>query len=130
MATLEGSETQANVHLALAAETLARQRYRAYAERAEAEGNIRAAELFRTMADRRGAYALEHSRALGTPSKARGPASVTRAAIFEEPGGDYPGLARSAREAGLEDLALRFETMAKAGRVGAGRFRSVSGMIM
>jgi rubrerythrin len=122
MATLEASETQANLRVAFATEILASRRYRAYAERAEAEGNKVAAALFRIISSRRCADADANLETLEPPD-AHCTAYHLRVAMMEEDADLYAAMARKAREEGLEDIALWFETLAKAGRVRASRFR-------
>ncbi len=122
MAILEASETQANLRVAFATEILASRRYRAYAERAEADGNPEAAALFRSLSNRRCATADAHLEALEPPGT-KGTVYHLRTAIMEEDADRYPAMARKAREEGFENIALGFETLAKAGRVRVGRLR-------
>jgi rubrerythrin len=124
MATLEASETQANLRVAFATEILASRRYQAYSERAEAEGNAVAAALFRIISRRRCANADAHLEALEPPDT-KSTAYHLRVAMMEEDADLYPGMARKARDEGLEEIALWFETLAKAGRMRTNRFRRV-----
>jgi rubrerythrin len=132
MATIAASRTEANLRLAFATETLLSRRYLAYAVQAEADGNAGAAALFRSVADRRNGHAQRHLEKLepcGEETAGRSTGSTTynlRAAILNgvhEAGDLYPGMARKAREEGLEEIAGWFETLAKAGRSHAGRLR-------
>ena len=122
MATLEASATQANLRVAFATEILFSRRYRVYAERAEAEGNRVAAALFRIISSRRCAHADAHLETLEPPD-AYSTAYHLRVAMMEENADLYPAMARKAREEGLEDIALSFETFAKTSRMHASRFR-------
>lgn len=132
MATIEASRTEANLQLALATETLASRRYSAYAARADAEGNSQAAALFRVIAGRRSRHAEGHLETLeprGQESAGLPTGNTTydvRSAIMHEVHGcsdRYPGMARKARDEGLEEIAGWFEILAKASRSHAGRFR-------
>ncbi|MDR3532004.1 MAG: ferritin family protein [Rhodopila sp.] len=86
MATIKSSRTMANLEIALAKETRASRRYQAFAERADAEGNERAAALFRAIADRRSSHARSHMEALEPP----GPVAVS------QPNDDTAGTVRAA----------------------------------
>jgi rubrerythrin len=131
MATLKASRTEANLQVALATETVAGQRYLAYAAQAETEGNSRVAALFRTIADRRSSHAQRHMDVLEpcndqAAGQSKSTAYNVRAAIMYEVhdcSDLYPGMARKAREEGLEDISTWFEILAKASRSHAGRFR-------
>jgi rubrerythrin len=132
MATVKASRTEANLRLAFATETLLSRRCLAYAARAEAGGNTGAAALFRRLADRRNGHAQRHLEKLEpcgeeTVGQSTGDTAYNlRAAILDEVHECrdlYPGMARNAREEGLEEIAGWFETLAKAGRSHASRLR-------
>src|SRR5208283_5501642 len=104
MADISGSRTEANLRYAFANETISRRPYLACAARAEAEGNARAAALFREIADRRRDHALSHMDTL-EPDVHSGSRSAyrLRAAIMDELHGCaemYPGMAGTARAEG------------------------------
>jgi rubrerythrin len=69
MATVKATATEANLQVALSAETQACRRYRAYAERAQALGNTRAAARFHELADRSANRAALHLEALESCSQ-------------------------------------------------------------
>jgi len=69
MATIQASATEANLRRALNAETLASRRYMAYAQRADAAGNSRAAAMFRDLANRTGNQAQGHQETLEVCSR-------------------------------------------------------------
>jgi rubrerythrin len=132
MATINASRTETNLRLAFANETLLGRRYLAYAAQAEADGDKRAAAMFRDVADRRNRHAQRDLQQLEPCGKetigqsADDTAYNLRVAILDavhESGDLYPGMARKAREEGLEEIAGWFETLAKAGRSHAGRLR-------
>jgi rubrerythrin len=132
MATINASRTETNLRLAFATETLLSRRYLAYAVQAEADGNAGAAALFRCAADRRNGHARRHLENLEpcgeeTAGRSTGSAAYNlRTAILNEVHEHsdlYPGMARKAREEGLEEIAGWFENLAKASRSHAGRLR-------
>jgi rubrerythrin len=124
VATLKASRTEANLQVAFATETLAGRRYLAYAAQAEAEGNSSIAALFRAIADRRSSHAQRHMDVLApcgdqAAGQSTGTAYNVRATIMHEVhdrSGLYSGMARKAREEGLEDISTWFEILAKASR--------------
>jgi rubrerythrin len=122
---IEASRTATNLRHAFADETIAGHRCLARAERAEAAGIPAVASLWRQAAGNRRRRAMALMEAL-EPEPATGTAYNLRAAIMHEVhacADMYPGMARTAREEGLEDIALWFETRARASRVHAARFR-------
>jgi rubrerythrin len=130
MTSISGSRTEFNLRLAFGTEVLESRRYEVFAARAEAEGNDRAAALFRAIAERRLDRARRHLDMLEplddtAPNRSHTAYNV-RAAIMNalhESVDLYPGMARTAGEEGLDEIAAWFETRAKASRSQAGRFR-------
>jgi rubrerythrin len=132
MAAIPVSQTEANLLRAFACETLASRRYLAFAARFEEEGQQHAAVVLRHVAQRRASHAEEHLNMLASLEDAptgrlTGDASDNlRAAIAGEQlehNALYAGMARTARNEGLGDIADWFETLAKDGRSLAGRFQ-------
>jgi rubrerythrin len=130
MADVTASRTEANLQFAYAVETLASRYYQACAARAEAEGDSDAAAVFRAMAHRKASLAQGHLDYL-EPADADGEAMQRtadnlQAAIageLHEHAEIFPAKSREARKDGLDEIALWFETLAKAGRSHAGRLR-------
>jgi rubrerythrin len=130
------SRTVANLAYAYSSETLASRRYLAFAAIAEQEGQDRLATMFRSLAQRRGQHAKGHLEALGAYEEYGRTASSTadhlRAAIasaLHDYTDWYPGMARTARDEGFDDIADWFETVAKSRRSHAQRFqRALEGL--
>ncbi|MGH7097184.1 MAG: rubrerythrin family protein [Stellaceae bacterium] len=132
MAHLKGSRTEENLKAAFAGESQANRRYLYFAQKADVEGYNDASSVFRSTAEGETGHAHGHLEFLeevgdpvtGTPI---GPTSDNlRAAIAGETHeytDMYPGMARTAREEGFEEIAEWFETLAKAERSHAGRFQ-------
>jgi rubrerythrin len=110
---------------------IAGRRYQAFASAAEAEAQPEAAAVFRHMSARRKSNAEAHLRLLDTLEDASehheaGVAiarlKVSIARSFHEYAVLYPGMARTARDEGLDDIAQWFDMIAEARRVRAHRF--------
>jgi len=132
MATIPVSQTEANLLRAFTCETLASRRYLAVAARFEAEGHQHAAVMLRHVAQRRASHAEEHLRMLAglehtaTGGLADATSDNLRAAIASEQhehNALYAGMARTARNEELSEIADWFETLAKDGRSLAGQFQ-------
>lgn len=65
MAELKGSKTELNLKDAFAGESQANRKYLAFAKKAEQEGHLQVAKLFRAAADAETVHAHAHLRALG-----------------------------------------------------------------
>jgi len=131
MKSIEGTRTHENLKLAFAAESQANRRYLHYARTADIEGYPDLGGLFRDTSEAETAHAFGHLdflKAVGDPATGL-PFGDTprnlRAAIegeTREYTQMYPGMAKTAREEGLVEVADWFETLAKAERSHAGRF--------
>ncbi|MGH7108841.1 MAG: rubrerythrin family protein [Stellaceae bacterium] len=132
MAHLKGSRTEENLKAAFAGESQANRRYLYFAQKADVEGYNDVSSVFRSTAEGETGHAHGHLEFLeevgdpvtGTPIGAT--SDNLRAAIVGETHeytDMYPGMARTAREEGFEEIAEWFETLAKAERSHAGRFQ-------
>ncbi|WP_417827270.1 rubrerythrin family protein [Thalassospira sp.] len=119
---LKGTRTEANLRAAFAAEAQTNRRYLYFAQQADIEGQAEAAELFRTAAEAETGHAFGHLEFLekaGDPltGKQIGTTRLNLQAAYEqektEAEAGYPEMARIAREEGLEDVALWFESLAR-----------------
>lgn len=129
---LKGSTTEANLKAAFAGESQANRRYLYFAAKADVEGQNDVASVFRSTAEGETGHAhghLEYLEACGDPATGL-PFGPTRANLSAAIAGEtheytdmYPGMARSAREEGFEEIADWFETLAKAERSHANRFQ-------
>ena len=132
MAALKGTRTEENLKTAFIDESQANARYLYFAQKADVEGFSDVAALFRSTVNGETGHALGHLEFLeGVGDPATGlPIGRTRdnlaAAIASEKRACtdlYPGMARTAREEGFDDIAEWFEILAKAERLHSARFR-------
>ena len=115
-----------------AGETEANRRYLYFAQKADVEGYNDVAAVFRSTAEGETGHAhghLEFMESVGDPATGLpiGPTGDNlKAAIAGETHeytDMYPGMARTAREEGYDEIADWFETLAKAEKSHAGRFQ-------
>src|SRR5690606_11061875 len=128
---LKGSKTHQSLKEAFAGESMANRRYLYFAKVADVEGLPDLAGLFRDTAEGETGHAhghLDYLRKAGDPatdlpfgSTAENLKSAIAGETYEYTN-MYPGMARTAREEGFEDIADWFETLARAERSHAGRF--------
>jgi rubrerythrin len=128
MAALRGSRTEANLRAAFAGDSQADRRFTYFARRADIEGRPDAARLFRDLAAGETGHALGHLELLeevGDPVTGM-PLGDTETNLRSALAGEthehtelYPGLARTAREEGFEEIAEWFEALARAHRLRA-----------
>jgi rubrerythrin len=131
MSNLKGSKTEGNLKAAFAGESQANRRYLYFAQKADVEGYNDVAAVFRSTAEGETGHAhghLEYLEASGDPATGL-PFGDTRNNLKAAIAGEtheytdmYPGMAKSAREEGFNDVADWFETLAKAERSHANRF--------
>jgi len=117
------SKTTDNLKEAFAGESQAFQKYTSFAEAAANDGKPNIAALFRTTAQAERIHAAGHFKALDGVGS-------TVDNLKEAIGGEtyeytemYPGMSKTARDEGFEDVAEWFETLAKAEKSHAGRFQ-------
>jgi rubrerythrin len=131
MPTLKGSKTEQSLKDAFAGESQANRRYLYFAQKADIEGYNDAATVFRSTAEGETGHAhghLEFLEAVGDPATGLPIGSTAdnlKAAIAGETHeytDMYPGMAKTAREEGFDEIADWFETLAKAEKSHAGRF--------
>jgi rubrerythrin len=132
MASLKNSKTEQNLKDAFAGESQANRRYLYFAQKADVEGYNDVSSVFRSTAEGETGHAhghLEFLEETGDPATGKpiGPTSDNlKAAIAGETHeytDMYPGMARTARQEGFEEIADWFETLAKAEKSHAGRFQ-------
>ncbi len=131
MADLKGSKTHANLKSAFAGESQANRRYLYFAKQADVEGLPDIAGLFRDTAEGETGHAhghLDYLRKVGDPATDL-PIGDTATNLKASIAGEtheytdmYPGMAKTAREEGFQEIADWFETLAKAEKSHAGRF--------
>jgi rubrerythrin len=130
--SLATSKTLQNLKDAFAGESQANRRYLYFAQKADIEGYNDVAAVFRSTAEGETGHAhghLEFLEAVGDPATGL-PIGGTEANLKASIAGEtheytdmYPGMARTAREEGFEEIADWFETLAKAEKSHAGRFQ-------
>ena len=121
--SLKGTKTEENLKAAFAGESQANRRYLYFAQKADVEGYNDVAAVFRSTAEGETGHAhghLEYLEVVGDPATGLpiGPTnSNLKAAIAGETHeytDMYPGMAKSARDEGFDEIADWFETLAKA----------------
>ena len=129
---LKGSQTEQNLKDAFAGESQANRRYLYFAQKADIEGYNDTAAVFRSTAEGETGHAHGHLEFLeesGDPATglAIGGTNLNlKAAIAGETHeytDMYPGMAKTARGEGFDEIADWFETLAKAEKSHAGRFQ-------
>ena len=129
---LKGSKTEKNLKDAFAGESQANRRYLYFAQKADVEGYNDVAAVFRSTAEGETGHAhghLEFLEEVGDPATGK-PIGETSDNLASAVAGEtheytdmYPGMAKTAREEGFEEIADWFETLAKAEKSHAGKFQ-------
>ncbi len=130
---LKGSKTEENLKAAFAGESQANRRYLYFAQKADIEGHNDVAAVFRSTAEGETGHAHGHLEFLeaecGDPATGEPIGSTEenlKAAIVGETHeytDMYPGMAKTARDEGHDEIADWFETLAKAEKSHAGKFQ-------
>lgn len=129
---LKGSKTETSLKDAFAGESQANRRYLYFAAKADIEGHNDVASVFRSTAEGETGHAhghLEYLEACGDPATGMvfGPTDdnlkTAIAGETHEYTDMYPGMAKTARGEGFDEIADWFETLAKAERSHANRFQ-------
>jgi|TARA_A100001015_G_scaffold237167_1_gene269686 rubrerythrin len=129
---LKESKTAQNLKDAFAGESQANRRYLYFAQKADIEGAPDVAGVFRSTAEGETGHAhghLEYLEEVGDPATGEKMGETEdnlKSAIAGETHeytDMYPGMARTAREEGFEEIADWFETLAKAEKSHAGKFQ-------
>ena len=138
MAQLKNTKTHENLKAAFAGESQANRRYLYFAKVADVEGYPEVAMNFRETAEGETGHAhghLDFLKAVGDPATGL-PMGDTALNLQAAIAGEtheytdmYPGMAKTAREEGLGEVADWFETLAKAEKSHAGRFQKMLGTI-
>jgi rubrerythrin len=132
--SLGGTKTHQNLKDAFAGESQANRRYLYFAKVADVEGLPEIAGNFKETADGETGHAhghLDYLKQVGDPATGL-PIGATDKNLKAAIAGEtheyetmYPGMAKSAREEGFDDIAEWFETLAKAEKSHAGRFQKM-----
>ena len=129
--SLKGTKTEENLKAAFAGESQANRRYLYFAQKADVEGHNDVAAVFRSTAEGETGHAhghLEYLEECGDPATGE-PIGGTELNLKASIVGEtheytdmYPGMAKTAREEGFDEVADWFETLAKAERSHANRY--------
>jgi rubrerythrin len=131
MPALKGTKTHDNLKAAFAGESQANRRYLYFANKADVEGHTEVAALFRSTAEGETGHAhghLDYLAEVGDPATDLPIGSSSnnlKAAVAGETHeytDMYPGMAKTARDEGFDEIADWFETLAKAERSHANKF--------
>ena len=132
MPELKGTKTHENLKEAFAGESQANRRYLYFARKADIEGHIDVAGLFRDTAEGETGHAFGHMdflASVGDPATDE-PVGSTDKNLASAVAGEtyeftamYPGFAKTARDEGFEEIADWFATLARAEKTHAGRFK-------
>ena len=129
--SLQGTKTHQNLKEAFAGESQANRRYMYFAKVADVEGYPEIAGNFKETADGETGHAhghLDYLKQVGDPATCE-PIGNTEKNLKSAIKGEtyeyetmYPGMAKTARDEGFDDIAEWLETLAKAEKSHAGRF--------
>ena len=130
--TLKGSKTEQDLKDAFSGESQANRRYLYFAQKADIEGYNDVSAVFRSTAEGETGHAhghLEYLQEVGDPATGK-PIGETKNNLASAIHGEtheytdmYPGMAKTAREEGFEEIADWLETLAKAEKSHAGKFQ-------
>ncbi|MGH9323922.1 MAG: rubrerythrin family protein [Vicinamibacteria bacterium] len=134
MPNLKGTKTHENLKAAFAGESQANRRYLYFAKVADIEGYPEIASNFRETAEGETGHAhghLDYLKQVGDPATDL-PLGDTATNLKAAVAGEtheytdmYPGMAKTARQEGFEEVSNWFETLAKAEKSHAGRFQKL-----
>ena len=129
---LKDSKTAENLKAAFSGESQANRRYLYFAQKADIEGAPDVAQVFRSTAEGETGHAhghMEYLEEVGDPATGE-PMGETKQNLQSAIKGEtheytdmYPGMARTARDEGFDEIADWFETLAKAEKSHAGKFQ-------
>lgn len=130
MKDLKGTKTEENLIKAFSMESQTAMRYEYFASRANIEGHNDVAMLFSSSAAGERGHALGHLEFLRKDPVSGNAMTRTRLNIQSAIAGEtveyhdmYPRMAEMARDEGFEEIAIWFETLAKAERSHANQFQ-------
>ena len=110
---VKGTRTEQNLLAAFSGESMARNKYLFYADKAEQEGNTEIASLFRRMAQNEGIQGkLLFQKLYGISDSSTNLQDAINGE-YSEWSSMYPDFAQTAREEGFEDIADLFENIGK-----------------
>lgn len=124
---LKGTKTEKNLLEAFAGESMARNKYSYFASRAKKDGYEQIAAIFEETAGNEKEHAKLWFKLLHDGSVPATPENLLAAAAGENEEWTemYSRMAKEAREEGFNDIATRFEAVAKVEREHEGRYRKL-----
>ncbi len=123
--SLKGTKTEANLWKAFAGESQARNKYTYYASKAKNEGYEQIAAIFQETADQEKEHAKMWFKYVhGIDGTAENLVDAA-AGEYEEWTDMYPTMAKEAREEGFEEIAIRFELVAKVEKAHEERYKKL-----
>jgi rubrerythrin len=138
--SLANSKTLDNLKAAFAGESQANRRYLYFAQKADVEGYNDVAAVFRSTAEGETGHAhghLEYLQGGGGDPATDMPIGDTVSNLKSAIAGEtheytdmYPGMAKTARDEGFDEIAEWFETLAKAEKSHAGKFQKTLDSVM
>ena len=137
MKDIKGTRTEENLRKAFSIEAQTAMRYEYFANRANIEGHNDVAMLFSSSAAGEKGHALGHLEFLRRDPVSNNTITRTRLNIQSAIASEtieyhdiYPRMAEIAREEGFEEIAIWFETLAKAERFHANQFQKALNNLM
>jgi rubrerythrin len=132
MTELAKSKTIENLRVAFAGESQANRRYTYFARKADEEGYPEVSALFRAISEGETAHALRHfdfMKSVGDPvtkipiQDVKGMLTSALEGETYESTTMYPQFAKVAKDEGFDEIAKWFETLTKAEKAHAGKFK-------
>ena len=125
MAELNGSKTEQNLLTAFAGESQARNKYTYFASAAKKEGYEQIAAIFLETAEQEKEHAKLQLKLLDGIGDTRANLQAAAAGENYEWTSMYPGMAKTAREEGFEEIARLFDSLAKIEKEHEARYKKL-----
>ena len=125
MGELKGSKTEQNLKDAFAGESQARNKYTYFASVARKEGFEQIAAIFTETAEQEKEHAKLHLQLLAGIGDTRANLAAAAGGENHEWTSMYPGMAKTAREEGFDDIARLFDGLAKIEKEHEARYRKL-----
>ena len=125
MADLKGSKTEQNLQAAFAGESQARNKYTYFASAAKKEGFEQIAAIFLETAEQEKEHAKLHLQLLQGIGDTVANLKAAAGGENHEWTSMYPGMAKTAKEEGFEDIARLFDGLAKIEKEHEARYQAL-----
>jgi len=120
---MKGSQTETNLLAAFAGESQANRRYLAFAKKAEEEGYLQVAKLFRAAAEAETVHAHAHMRALGGVETTAENLKTAISGETHEFKQMYPAMIETAKQDGLKSAERSFSYANEVEKIHAGLYQ-------